>query len=184
MFREAGARVVEDFFLRDSSVPVSQRDGRRVEILATGLPLYRGIPLAVDATLVSALHADGTPWGGAAEREGVAIARAERAKAATYPELVGSPILRLVTVACEVGGRWSSEARSVLRSLASAKARSAPPALQRAAHGAWLRRWSELLSVAQQRGLAASLFDAVPIDLDGIDGDAPPVANVCADCRF
>ena len=179
--REAGARVVENFYLRNSSVPVSPRDGRCVEILATGLPFYRGVPLAIDATMVSVLHADGSVWGAAAGRDGTAILRAERAKALAYPELVNSSILRLVTVACEVGGRWSSEARALLQSLAAAKARSAPPPLQRAARGAWQRRWGELLSVSQQRALAATLVDAVPQDLDGVDGEAPPIGCVCTE---
>ena len=183
VFREAGARVVENFFLRDSSVPVPPGDGRRIEILATGLPLYRGVPLAVDASMVSALHADGRPWAGAAGADGVAIARAEKAKAAVYPELAHSSTLRLVTVACEVGGRWSAESRAVLKRLASAKARSAPPPLRHVAHSAWLRRWSELLSVSQQRALAATLVDAVPEELDGADGEEPPAASVCVDSR-
>ena len=179
--REAGARVIENFYLRNSSVPVSPHDGRCVEILATGLPLYRGVPLAVDATMVSVLHADGSVWGAAAERDGTAITRAERTKTQAYPELVQSATLRLVTVACEVGGRWSQESRAVLQRLAAAKARSAPAPLQWAARGAWQRRWSDLLSVSQQRALAATLVDAVPQDLDGIDGEAPPIGCVCAE---
>ena len=72
-FREAGARVVEHAFLRDTSIPgIRADDGRHVEILASGLPLYHGVPLAVDASLVSPLHADGTPWAHAASQDGVA----------------------------------------------------------------------------------------------------------------
>ena len=110
-----------------------------------------------------------------------AIARAERTKGQAYPELVHSSTLRLVTVACEVGGRWSDESRAVLQRLAAAKARSAPAPLQRAARGAWQRRWGELLSISQQRALAATLVDAVPHDLDGVDGEAPPIGCVCAE---
>ncbi len=179
VLREAGARAVDNFFLRDTSVSVPASDGRRIEILATGLPVYRGVPMAIDASMVSALHAGETPWSKAASEDGVAIRRAETDKATAYPELVRSPLLRLVTVACEVGGRWSSEARDVLRRLAAATARSAPQALRGAARGAWLRRWSDLLSVAQQRALAATLVDAVPVDLDGVDGAEPPLACVC-----
>ena len=160
---------------------IASHDGRRIEVLATGLPLYRGVPLAVDATLVSALHADGQPWAGAAERDGVAIQRGERAKRTTYPELVGSSVVRLVTLACEAGGRWSDECRSVLRDLAAFRARSAPPMLQRAARSAWLLRWSALLSVAQQDALAATLVDDVPVELDGTDGEPPTEVGVWLD---
>ena len=172
--------MVENFFLRESSAPVPPHDARRIEILATGLPLYRGVPMAVDVTMVSALHADGTPWAGAAERDGTAILRAERAKAVCYPELVRSSVLRLVTVACEVGGRWNAASQDLLRRLAAAKARSAPPALWGTARGAWLRRWTALLSVAQQRALAETLVDAAPVELDAFDGEEPPIACVCA----
>ena len=166
--------MVEHFWLRDTSVPVPPGDGRRIEILATGLPLYRGIPLAVDVTMVSALHADGTPWAGAADTDGIALARAERSKAAVYPELVGSSTVRLVTAACETGGRWSVASLALLRGFAQAKARSAPEPLRRAARGAWRRRWTALLSVAQQRALADTLVDAVPVELDGFDSEEPP----------
>ena len=51
------------FFLRDSSLEgVQPEGGRKLELLATGLPLYRGTPMGVDATLVAPLHANGTPW--------------------------------------------------------------------------------------------------------------------------
>ena len=44
-----------------------------------------------------------------------------------------------------------------------------------------MRRWTGLLSVSQQRALAATLVDAVPAELDGVDGVEPPVTCVCAD---
>ena len=182
VFREAGARVVLNAFLRDTSLPsIAAHDGRRVEILATGLPLHRGVPLAVDATLVSPLHADGQPWAKAATQDGVAISRGEALKARTYPELVKSTEVRLVTLACEVGGRWSADCRTLLRGLAGARARSAPLPLQPVVRSAWLRRWTALLSVAQQDALAATLVDDVPSDLDGADGGEPCVVDVWVD---
>ena len=109
VFREAGARVSENVFLRDTSLPgIDAADGRRLEVVASGLPLYRGTPLGIDASMVSPLHADRTTWARAADEDAVAIQRAEDLKARTYPGLRGSTSLRLVTVACEVGGRWSS----------------------------------------------------------------------------
>ena len=174
IFREAGARVVNNFFLRDTSLPgIAADDGRRLEVLATGLPFFRGTPLGVDATLVSASHADGTPWAGAAAADGVAIRRAEAAKRRTYPELVNSSVIRLVTVACEVGGRWNHATQELLRGLAGARARAAPPALQATAKAAWARRWSSHLSLAVQSALAATLVDDVPVELDGADAEAP-----------
>ena len=174
IFREAGARVVEDAFLRNTSLAgIQGHDGRRVEILATGLPLHRGVPLAVDATFVSPLHADGRPGPRAAVEDGVAIRRGEKAKEATYPELVRSDVVRLITVAGEVGGRLSATTAATLRQLAVARARESPAPLRPAASAAWALRWTRLLSVTMQDSLAATLVDDVPSDLDGTDGEPP-----------
>ena len=78
VFREAGARVQTNVFLRDTNLQhVAADDGRRLEIVGTGLPLYRGAPLGVDCTMTAPLHADGRPWAHADSTDGVAIAREE-----------------------------------------------------------------------------------------------------------
>ena len=60
--REAGAEVREHVFLRDTALDnIDPSDGRRIEVVASGLPIARGIPIAIDATLVSPLRADGRP---------------------------------------------------------------------------------------------------------------------------
>ena len=73
VLKEGGARVREHVTLRDAGVPVPIDDRRQIEIIATGLPMEHGVPIAVDATMVSPLHSDGTPWPGAANRPGVAL---------------------------------------------------------------------------------------------------------------
>ena len=79
-------------------------DARRLEVVADGLPLWGGVQLAVDTTLVSALRGDRNPRRGAATRDGVALSEA-RDKERTYPELVGPGArARLVVLALEVGG--------------------------------------------------------------------------------
>ena len=70
-----------------------------------GLPLARGVPLGVDATMISPLHCDGKPWARADVVPGVSFLRAAESKASTYPELVDSDVVKLTTLACEVGGR-------------------------------------------------------------------------------
>ena len=77
--REAGGRVREKVFLRDTSVPnIDPSDGRHIEVVATGLPIARGIPIAVDATIISPLHADGTIWPRTADHPGASFARVVR----------------------------------------------------------------------------------------------------------
>ena len=160
IFREAGARVQEKVFLRDMGLPgVSPADRRQIEVLATGSPLCSGIPVAVDSTCVSPLHADGLPWRKADVQAGVSLDRAEASKDDTYNELVDSSTVRLLTLACETGGRWSQRCIDVVATLAAHRARAAPRHLQRAARTAFASRWWALLSVAQQDALAATLVD-------------------------
>ena len=182
VFREAGARVVENMFLRDTNLPdIAVTDGRRLEVVALGLSVEQGVPLGCDATLVSPLHADGSVWAGADEECGVALRRGEADKRATYPELVGSDRLRLMVLACEVGGRWSSTCVRLVRQLAGAKARSAPAPLRASAAQAWRARWWGLLSVAAQGAFAATLAEDAVLALEGMDGPPPVLADVLLD---
>ena len=113
-------------------------------MVADGLPLIGGAQIAVDTTLVSALHCDGSALGGAANRDGVP---ARRCKERTYPELAAPwSRCRLVVMASEVGGRWSSEALAFLRQLAKAKARSETPLMRRCAEQARKLRWLAIMS--------------------------------------
>ena len=106
---------------------------------------------------MSPLHANGTEWEGAEVEDGVAIARAEQRKADKYPELVNSDQVRLVTLAGEVGGRWSAATATFLRLLARSKAAGATPHLQQSVQMALEQRWWALLAGATQDSLAAEL---------------------------
>ena len=90
MCREAGGRVTTNMFIRDLDVAVPNAlDGRRLEVVAEWLPLFGGAQLALDTTLVSPLHADGSPHRHAADMDGAVLTTARRRKERTYPELVG-----------------------------------------------------------------------------------------------
>ena len=115
-------------------------DGRRIEVIADGLPVFGGVQHAVGTTLVSVLRGDGMPRRGANQHAGVALREARARKERTYPELAREGgRARLVVLAGDVGGRWSSETQDFLCALAKAKARSAPPLLQSKVRSAWLR---------------------------------------------
>ena len=159
--REAGGRVVANAMLREFDLAApNPRDQRRLEILVDGLPLFGGAQLAVDTTLVSPLHCDGSPHPRAANEDGAVLAAARRLKERTYPELVGPHRrARLVVLAGEIGGRWSEETRRFLSLLAKAKARSEPPILKRRAEQAWRMRWGAILSCAAARAFAAFLLE-------------------------
>ena len=82
--REAEGRVRTDMFVRDMDLAVpGVPDSRRLEVVVDGLPLRGGAQLALDTTLVCALHADGTPRRHAAQSDGVALQAAKRKKVAT-----------------------------------------------------------------------------------------------------
>ena len=129
MCEEAGAQVLENQFLRDMGLETEVRrpDDRRVELVVKGLPLFHGIPLALDATVVSPLHADGTARPHADTTAGVALEAAEDDKARRYPELVHSARVRLVVLACEVGGRFSGECSDLVRRLVEYRSGQQPP---------------------------------------------------------
>ena len=137
--REAGARV------STSRPGFARTDARRLEIVAEGLPLFGGAQLAVDTTMVSAHHCDGTAR--AAHVVGVALTEARRRKERAYPELVGPRSrAKLVVLAGEVGERWSAETTMFLR-LAAARARC-ESALLRRAEQAWRMRWGAILAAS------------------------------------
>ncbi len=79
--REAGGRVAENAKLRDMNLrSIRANDARCIEVLASGLPLFFGQQLAVDATIVAPLHRNGQAKCGCDTRNGVSLARARRCK--------------------------------------------------------------------------------------------------------
>ena len=50
-----------------------QADGRRLEVVVDGLPLFRGAQLTIDTTLVSPLRGDGLPHRRCADVDGAAL---------------------------------------------------------------------------------------------------------------
>ena len=78
--REAGAVVAMHTLVRDLNVGSVPGDDRRIEVIANGLPLWGGMQLAVDTTLVSALSSTGDPRRYQNRAEGAALRQARRAK--------------------------------------------------------------------------------------------------------
>ena len=69
---------------------------------------------------------------------------------------------------------------SFVENLAAARARDAPPTLQRSTFLGWRRRWSRMLSISCGRSFANSLVaqSTVPHALAGIDGSVPNFADL------
>ena len=172
--RETGARVTTNMMVRP--VP-NAHDGRRLDIVADGLPWFGSAQLAVDTTLVSPLHCEGSPHRGAANVDGAVLEVARQQKERTHPELVGpNALCRLVVLAGETGGRWSEETRTFVGLLAKAKAREAPSVLRKRVEQSWWFRWGSLLACVAARAFAASLLDLRVSG--GADGSVPTCHEV------
>ena len=103
--------MAENVLLRAMNLNgISAHDGREIEVVATGLPLFGGAQLAVDTTLVAPLSRDGRPHPRCANVDGAQLQVARVRKERKYHELLASRRCRLVVLAFEVGGRWSEEA--------------------------------------------------------------------------
>ena len=110
------------------------------------LPLFGSAQLAIDTTLISTLHCDGSARLWTADTDGAASVAASRRKERTYPELVGPRgRARLVVLAGEVGGRWCPETRAFLSQFARAKARHEPRILRQGAAGLEIAVASDLV---------------------------------------
>ena len=88
--REAGGRVGDELFdERCGTFLCWPPTAGRLDVVVDGLHLFGGCQLAVDTTLVCAMHCDGTPHDGAPNRDGVVLEVARRRKERRYPQLVG-----------------------------------------------------------------------------------------------
>ena len=149
-------RMIRDM---DLGVPIS--DGRRVEVVTDGLPLFGGVQLAIDTTLVSTLlHCDG-PLGEElhTQTESHWLLQ-EGVKKGPIQNSLGLAVERASSfwpVKLGAGGR--QKLVRFLSKLAKAKARSEPLILQRRAEQAWRTRWSAILACAAARAFASSLLD-------------------------
>ena len=96
----------------------------------------------------------------------------------SHHELLSSGRCRLVVVALETGGRWSSEAIEFVSSLAGSRARDASPPLRGSAFHFWRRRGIRVLSVSCARAFATSLVSSRAETPDGQDGFAPDLVEL------
>ena len=163
--REAGARVATNVFLRDLNLGLPLTDGRRLEVVAHGLPAFGGVQVAVDVTLVSPL---------------ALRTAAERKHRVTYPEFQRARRCRLTVLALEVGGRWGEETEAFLHRIAQGRS---PAAQRTAVAAAYRRRWGQMLAVAAQGAFAASLCQ-LPTDVGDAYASAPLEADVLSDARW
>jgi len=184
VFREAGGTVVLNEKLANMRIGVHSQDKRRLEFAVYNLQYGRGIPLLCDATMVSPLTSNGIPRPKACTIPGVCLEEAEKPKQRKYHEATQNGRVQLVTLACEVGGRWSPTCINIVTELAKHKASVEPFRLRRAVEFGWHARWWSLLSVTAQRAVAVSLLAVEENASFPSGGFAPSSGDVVADARY
>jgi hypothetical protein len=108
--------------------------------------------------LVSPVNGNGQAHLRCADTDGVWLQDARRRKERTYPELTNGSRCKLVVLALELSGRWSTEAVNFVHLPARAKAREAAELLRNDCPGAdGAQSWRSLL-----RGRSPLLCSSFP----------------------
>ena len=139
-----------------------------------GLPVFGGLPICADATIVSPLTDEGVPHPGCTHDADAVFDRAIAAKHAKYHDLVASRRCKLLVLAAGTGGRWHANCIDFIRNLARFRASSEPAVLRRSMQLAYQRRWWSLLSLALHNSIAAAL----DLSLDVVAGSFPVASPI------
>ena len=140
----------------------------------------------MDGTCVSPVSGDGRPKPRAADKDGAALADAERKnREEDYPDVEASPHACLLCLAVETYGRWNHHSQQLLAQLARMKARGVPDVLRRTTERAYTQRWWSLLAVALQRAVADAVLRDSGADLTPAEEQlcGPALADVLDACR-
>ena len=116
-------------------------------------------------TVVSPLSGTGAPRPGTSNAGGRLLDQTTTTNNYTYHEVVESGLGALYCLGAEVFGRWSSQAIQLLPDLARERARGLHPRLRRGTALGLLHRWSGLLAVGLQRGVAHVVANDFGADL-------------------
>ena len=180
--REAGGRLRPGVLRELNLGTILPDDERRLECVVDDLPLPRGGQVAVDCTLVSPLRRNGEARPRAHKEEGAALVDSWKTKKHRYRELVGpGSRCQLVFAGMEVGGKWSQEAYDFVATLAAARTRDAPPALQGSTYYSWVRRWTGMLAVAGMKAFADTLLHGHARSTDACNSEAPTLGQLLGD---
>ena len=156
--REAGGRARHNVPIGRVGVSnIHPDDQRRLDGVVSGLPIYQGLPLVLDATIRSPLTSQGVPIPRADVENGATFVKARADKRQAYPELFASDRCRFITCTTETGGRFCSESVNLVRALVAHRSERAPRMLRKSTQAAISRRFWSLLSVAAIKGIAQSL---------------------------
>ena len=74
---------------------IDPRDQRRLDGVISGLPIFGGKPIVIDATIRAPLTGGGLPAHGADRRNGAVFEHARRDKEEAYPELHNTGLVKI-----------------------------------------------------------------------------------------
>ena len=146
--------------LRDSHIPVHPDDQRRLDIVATGLPIAQGLPLFCDVTVLSPLTRNGDARPGTSNQGGSLLAAAERENNDMYEEIRSSGFGTLLCLGAETYGRWGAQAVWLVPALATERTRHLHPRIRTGIALASLHRWWGILGIALQNVVAHAIQHA------------------------
>ena len=138
----------------DSQRSLVLLDFWRLDFLVPGLNVARGLPLFVDVIVLSPLTGSGQPRPGTSNAGGRLLEEATTQNNVIYNEVITSGLGALYSLGAEVFGRWSQQAITLLPALARERTRGLHPCVRRSTAFALQHRWSALLSIGLQRGVA------------------------------
>ena len=165
---EAGGQVPDrnvERMLQCTNVPVPPGDTRRLDLVVPGLNVARGLPLVCDVTVLSPLTGTGQARPGTSNIGGRLLEQATIQNNNNYPEVITSGLGALYCLGAEVYGRMCKQAVDLLPELARERCRGLHPRLRRGTALGLLHRWSGILSVGLQRGVAHVVANEYGADL-------------------
>ena len=177
-----GGRVSVNVRVADLDLlPQGRIDDRKMEVSSrwtSSIP-RRATSSGCNPLLVSPVRGDGSARRQCGHHDGTALQEARRKKEHTYPELARprGGRARLVVLGCEIGGRWSDEARDFVSQLPKAKSAGNPSNCELSVRHAWFRRWSTLLACSAAGSFGLSLPEHC--GGFGVDGESPPQPQPC-----
>ena len=157
VFSEAGGQVPDRNvarMLRCSHIRVRPGDNRRMDLIVPGLNVANGLPLFCDATDVCPISGNGQARPGTSNADGTLLREAEDDNNRIYRDVITSGLAALYCLGAEVYGRYSPQVVELLPKLARESARGLHPRLRRSTPLFLLHRWSGILSIGLQRGVA------------------------------
>jgi hypothetical protein len=185
VFAESGNAVARrnvERLLRNTHVPVSGSDNRRLDLVVPTTSVARGVPLFCDVTVVSPITGRGLARPGCTEQPGGALRAASRSNDLTYREVISSGLGRLCALDVETYGRWGADPRWLIPALARERARGLPVQVRRGLQIRMQSRWWGLLSVAVQRCVAHACMRNTGADLGADIGEPVPFLGNLPSC--